>query len=235
MTKRTRFGNWTALVTVALALLLVVATVTATLALRPASKIVLASPDQTVRVAVLGDSYTSGLNNTVVWPSLLAATTDLAFSNVAFPGAGYVGGVGESGPFAEQVERALASKPDVIVVFGGINDVGKSDDLVTQSAIDLFAQLTRRAPNANLLVLGPIWHEPNLPESFFRLDDAIAKAAAASDYPYTSLIREDWLEGAGLIQADQIHPTDAGQVILERNLGPVLTEQIRQLERGGKQ
>jgi lysophospholipase L1-like esterase len=224
---------WAPLATVLVALLLVVATAATTVALtRTSPKTVVAAPESILRVAVIGDSYTSGLNNTVVWPSLLASHSQLALSNVAFPGAGYVGGTGESGPLADQADKALASKPDVIVVFGGINDVGRSSDLITQAAIDLFTSLARRAPNASLLVFGPIWHEPNLPQSFYALDDAIAAGARSSHARYTSLIREGWLVGDGLIQADQVHPTDAGQMVLERELGPLLLAQVRDRDTG---
>lgn len=219
------------LTTLLLAVLLVAATVAVTIAVVRPAPLIVATPDKVIRVAVIGDSYTSGLNNTVVWPSLLAFSTNLAFSNVAFPGAGYVGGVGESGPFADQVDRALASKPDVIVVFGGINDVGRSKDLVTQAASDLYTRLARGAPNAQMLVLGPIWYLQDLPQAFYDADDAIAEAAQRSKIPYTSLIRKDWLEDDGMIQSDQVHPTDAGQLVLERNLGPLLVEQIRRRDK----
>ncbi|MCW2685538.1 MAG: hypothetical protein JWR37_428 [Mycobacterium sp.] len=219
--------------TVVVAVLLVAATAMTTLALtRDTSSAPPATPNNMIRVAVIGDSYSSGLGNNVVWPSLLAGSADLSISNVAFPGAGYVGGTGESGPFAGQIDKALASKPDIIVVFGGINDVGKSKELITQSAIDLFAGLTRRAPTARLIVLGPLWHEDPAEEAFYALDSAVNQGADDTHTTYISLIRETWLVGDGLIQSDGIHPTDEGQSILARQFGPVLLREIRQRDNG---
>lgn len=215
--------------TVLVALLLVAATALATLALtRPTPGTNIAASDDVVRVAVIGDSYSSGLRNRIVWPTLVADSSALSISNVAIPGAGYVGGAGESGPFTTQTEKALASKPDVIVVFGGINDVGKSKELITQSATDLFGELARRAPTAKLVVLGPLWHEDTPPQPVVAIDVAVAAAAEATRVDYVRLIDEKWLVGEGLIQDDGVHPTDEGQSTMARALGALLQRQIRQ-------
>jgi hypothetical protein len=213
-------------------LLLVAATATTTMVLtRRVPEMVVPAPDDQVRVSVIGDSYSSGFGNNVVWPSLVAAGSQVSVSNAAYPGAGYVGGAGQSGPFAAQIEKALASKPAIIVVFGGMTDALKSDDLITQSAIDLFTELARRAPTVELVVLGPIWHEDPVPETFIRLHADVASAAKTTNTTYIPLIEEKWLVGDGLIQDDNFTPTDEGQSVLARQLGPVLLSYIRKQDR----
>jgi hypothetical protein len=214
--------------TVVLALLLVAATATTTVVLtsRTAERVP-PPPEGPVRVSVIGDSYSAGSDNGVTWPSLVAAESPLSISDVAVADASYAGGAGQSGRFAEQIDKALASKPGVIVVFGGIGDVAVPDEQITQSAIDLFAELIRRAPNAKLVVLGPIWRQDPVPDVFVALDNDIAEAARTTHTTYISLIREDWLVADGLMRGD-IAPTDEGQSVLARRLNPILLEQVRE-------
>ena len=214
--------------TVVLALLLVVATATTTVVLTSRTgETVPPPPNGPVRVSVIGDSYSAGSNNDVTWPSLVAAGSPLSISDVAVADASYAGGAGQSGRFAEQIDKALASKPGVIVVFGGLGDAGLPDDQITQSAIDLFAELTRRAPNVKLVVFGPIWHHDPVPDVFMALDADLATAAKTTHTNYISLIRERWLIADGLMQGDAA-PTDDGQSVLARRLNPLLLEQVRE-------
>lgn len=217
------------LATALVALLLVAATALVTVLVterQPVDTIVTA--DQNTRVAVIGDSYSSGSDNAVVWPSLVAQSSALSMVNFAIPGAGYVGGTGESGPFSNQLDRAVAAKPDVVVVFGGINDVGKSVELIRQAATDLLAELVRRLPASQVIVLGPLWHEEPPPEAALLIDGAVSAAADEANTPYVRLIDEKWLVPPGLVQADGIHPTDMGQSAMAREIGPILQREIRQ-------
>jgi hypothetical protein len=208
-----------------------VATPTTTVALTSrTAETVPPPPAGPVRVSVIGDSYSAGSNNDVVWPSLVAAGSPLSISNVAVADASYAGGAGQSGRFADQIDMALASKPDVIVVFGGLGDAGLPDEQITQSAIDLFAELVRRAPGVKLVVFGPIWHTDPVPDVFLALDADIASAARTTHTTYIPLIRDKWLMADGLMQGD-VAPTDEGQSVLARKLNPVLLEQSREPSR----
>lgn len=212
----------------ALAVLLVVTTATATMVLTSKkTEPVPPPPSGPLRVAVIGDSYSAGSGNDVTWPALMAAGSPLSISDVAVADASYAGGAGQSGPFAQQIDKALASKPGVIVVFGGLGDAGLPNQQITQSATDLFAELIRRAPNVKLIVLGPIWHDDPVPDVFKTLDADIAAAARTTHTSYVPLIAEKWLIGDGLMQGDSA-PTDEGQSVLATRLNSILLEQIRQ-------
>ncbi|OBF16540.1 SGNH/GDSL hydrolase family protein [Mycobacterium sp. ACS4331] len=212
--------------TIILALLLIAATATTTLAVSSRARQAPPPPDSLVRVAVIGDSYSAGVDNEVVWPSLIAAGSPLSISVVAARDASYAGTAGRSGRFEDQVDKALASKPSVIVVFGGLGDAGLPDEQITQSATDLFAELVRRAPRSKVVVLGPIWHAQPVPDVFVTLDARIGEAARTTQVTYISLIGMDWLAKDGLMQGDAA-PTDSGQFALARYLNPILLQQIR--------
>lgn len=214
--------------TVALALLLVAATASVTVVLTSRGAESVSVPaDGPLRISVIGDSYSAGSDNDVTWPSLVAAASPLSISDVAVAESSYAGRAGQSGRFADQVDKALASKPDVIVVFGGIGDVALPNQQITQSAVDLFTELSRRAPDAELLVFGPIWHQHPVPDVFVTLDSDIAKAANTTHTTYVSLIREKWLV-ADVLMRRNVAPTDEGQSVLAQHLRPLLMEHIRE-------
>lgn len=173
--------------------------------------------DMPLRISVVGDSYSTGLPDAVVWPTLAAESTGWSIDNVSIFSAGYVATDG-NGTFADQIDAALANKPDVILVVGGINDVGKPPELITQRAIDTLGELARRAPSAKLVVMGPIWHQIPVPEAAAVIDDSVGAAAAMLRLPYLSVVGEDWLVPEGLIQEDGIHPTEAGQRVLAQQI-----------------
>ena len=220
-----------ALVRAGVAILAVVAVVLTTLVVSRELTSRDANPAESMsgpyRVSVIGDSFSSGLGAAVNWPTLFAQGSEFAVTNVAVAGAGYVGGKGESSSFSDQIGNALAAKPNLVVVFGGINDVGKPSDLVGQMASDLFTQITQLAPDARLLVLGPIWHTDPPPAVGIELSKSIQAPANALNIPFMSLIDERWLVGDGKVQADGVHPTDAGQRALAVHLGPIIRQAAR--------
>ncbi|CCQ13662.1 Lipolytic enzyme [Rhodococcus sp. AW25M09] len=173
--------------------------------------------DRPVRISVVGDSYSRGLPDTLVWPELAAESTGWSIDNVSIFSAGYVATDG-NGTFADQIDAALAGNPDVVLVVGGINDVGKPPELITQRAIDTLGELARRAPTARIVVMGPIWHELPVPEAAGVIDNSVGTAAHTLRLPYLSVVGEDWLVPEGMIQEDGIHPTEAGQRVLAQQI-----------------
>lgn len=180
------------------------------------------APKETLRVAIIGDSYSAGLKNTIVWPTLMAESTGASVSNVSLPASGYLADAGGLGPFAAQSEKALASKPDVIVVFGGLFDIGRPLDLIGQAVSDLVANLARSAPNAKIIVVGPLWHEIPAPEAVRQIDETVGTAVRNLKLPYLSVVDEPWLAKPGLFRNDDSQPTDTGQRVLANSLTDAL-------------
>jgi lysophospholipase L1-like esterase len=229
VTKRVpRYGP--VLGSIVLAVLLVLASIAATSAVlrtdsESSQQFRSISGGDPLRVAVIGDSLSAGVNNTIVWTDVMADDPALSVSNVARVGSGYVGGVGTSGTFAQQVKLALASKPKVIVVFGGIYDLGKSFDLIAQSATDLLNDLHSKAPNARIVTVGPISAQQPPAIAVADVNRAIALAAESTHTEYINVVDATWMANRALLQADG-NPNDAGQKVLAAQLGKLLHSRL---------
>ncbi|MDV6260064.1 SGNH/GDSL hydrolase family protein [Rhodococcoides yunnanense] len=214
---RFRLGRPAANAAVAVALVAAVALVVAAVVRDNDPTPTVTAVDTPLKISVVGDSYSRGLPDTVVWPALAAESTGWSVNNVSIFSAGYVATDG-NGSFADQIDAAVADNPDVVFVVGGINDVGKPPELITQRAIDTLGELARRVPRAKLVVMGPIWHEIPVPEAAAVIDDSVRAAAEMLRLPYLSVVGEDWLVPEGMIQEDGIHPTEAGQRVLAQQI-----------------
>ncbi|CAM2735741.1 SGNH/GDSL hydrolase family protein [Skermania piniformis] len=178
-------------------------------------------PVDPVRIAVIGDTLSAGPGDGDPWPTLLAAATGAAVTNVSVPAAGYFTAAGALGTFAAQVSRAGAAKPQVIVVVGGLFDVDRPEPLIRRAAGDLFAAIAAAVPAARLIVVGPIWSVVPVPDSVRRVDRAVSGAASDLGVPYVPLVYETWLTGAGMVHDDG-QPTEAGQQRLAGGLADAL-------------
>ncbi|SFA48975.1 Lysophospholipase L1 [Rhodococcoides kroppenstedtii] len=171
-----------------------------------------ASPE---RVAVLGDSFSSGSGNDVVWPEVLADEHGFDLINVSLGGAGYVAGDDEWGTFGDEVDDAVAADPDVVLVVGSENDVDEDPTEVYEAALTLFARLHAGAPAAEVVAVGPIWSgDVPVPAELRDVDSAVEAAALASNVDYVDTLDAGWLADPAIIQDDGDHPTDAGQFLL---------------------
>ncbi|HEY5841396.1 MAG TPA: GDSL-type esterase/lipase family protein [Mycobacterium sp.] len=202
------------------ALALVVVTSLAT-----ASIVVLRSPAQAaaiqpLRIAVIGGYETVGTQNLVVWPTLMAERTGWAVSNGALPDAGYVADGRGGYAFIYQVDRALASDPDLIVVVGGGSDTGFDLDRVRSGVVEVLGKLARSGTRT--LVVGPTWYESPVPANVAALSDAIRTGADSYAIPYLDALDPPWLT-SDLMRADRTGPTDEGQAILSDHI----TEWVR--------
>ncbi len=177
--------------------------------------------DSAFRVTVIGDDYSSGRGNTVVWPDLLARSTGWQVDNASSIGAGYVS-PGAKGTFQTEAGTAIDPNTDAVVIFGGLNDVGRPAALITQRASDLIGFVARSSPGTRIVVIGPAWHELPTPAAVSTINTAVESAAQAMRVPFLDVAGESWLVGRGLIQSDDIHPTDSGQRVLADRLGQLL-------------
>jgi len=175
----------------------------------------LPAADAPQRVAVLGDSFSAGSGNDVVWPDVLADEHGFDLVNVSLGGAGYVAGDDELGTFGDEVDDALAADPDVVLVVGSENDVDEDPTEVYDAALALFARLHAGAPAAELVAVGPIWSgDVPVPAELRDVDSAVESAALGSDVDYVDTLDAGWLADPAIIQDDGDHPTDAGQFLL---------------------
>ncbi|MGU3432769.1 SGNH/GDSL hydrolase family protein [Actinomycetes bacterium M1A6_2h] len=172
-----------------------------------------------LRISVIGDELSTGDNaagmRDVAWPELVADRTGWAFSVSAVAFAGYAAGNG--GRLADQVATAASSNPDVVLIVGGLNDVGAPVGLVGQQASDLFGTVARALPRAQIVVVGPLWNATPAPDSVAAVSSAITTAAAGADVPMCDSVTDPWFD-TSQTGPDTVRPDSDGQLSVAARL-----------------
>jgi lysophospholipase L1-like esterase len=164
----------------------------------------------------LGDSYTSGWNGAGIgargWPRLVDAARGWKTVNLAVPGTGFINPGWTNQPIESRVARAIRARPDVIVLAGGHNDSRWSPAATARAADAVIDRLRRSAPDAVLVIVGPIWANGSPPRRCLDLSAHLSRKAAAVGAVYVDPLAGRWFAGARhrLIGPDGIHPTNAG-------------------------
>jgi hypothetical protein len=163
-------------------------------------------------VAVVGDQYTAGIQNRLVWPTLMAQRTGWSVSNFALPDAGFVAdGRGGHG-FRYQVDRARGANPEVVVIVGSIADSRFSDTgPISVGALEALNKIKLGGEQA--LVVGPTWFETPVPRSVRRVSDAVRTVANDAGVPFLGALDPPWLTKTQM-RADLKGPNDEGQSVI---------------------
>lgn len=175
-------------------------------------------------IAIVGDAYTAGYNNRVVWPTLLAQRTGWSVANFALPGAGFASD-GQGGyAFPYQVERAQAVHPQIVLIMSGVTDVGFAG---TDAVSDGFVAAANRVKlsGERALIVGPIWYETPAPQPLVSVSDEIHKAADSLGVPFLNALDPPWLT-AELMQPGFSGPTDEGQSVIADKVAAWLRTQV---------
>ena len=185
----------------------------------------------TARVVFLGDSLTAGLGveSDQAYPALVGAQLKAAGVDATIVNAGVSGDTTAGG--LRRLDWLLKQKPSIVVVGLGANDGLRGLD-VDSSAANLRQIVERsRAAGADVLLLGmmiPTNYGPDYRERFAAMYARVAKDLGVPLVPFV-------LEGVGgvpsLNQADGIHPTAEGHVIVAANvlkaLRPIVETRVR--------
>lgn len=213
--RRILFG---VVVPIALAVELVVACV---LVLTAASKAPQTSP---LTIAVVGDSYTAGVYNKVVWPTLLAKRTGWSVANFALPDAGFVADGNGGHAFTYQVDRAQGTRPRIILIVGGLADTGLPDtERVRIGAIDAINKI--KVDGQRALVVGPTWYGTPVPNAVRRVSETVRKVAEDTGVPYLDALDPPWLT-SDQMRDDLSAPTDEGQSALADKIAAWLRAEV---------
>jgi lysophospholipase L1-like esterase len=190
-------------------------------------------------VSVIGDSFTAGTQQggrgVQGWPALVwARLSEQGLSSTrtvdATGGSGYL----EPGPFGvtfmDAVQRAVAPDDDLVVVFGGTNDVDLPVDELGSAARDTMAAIRRRAPSAALIVVGPVWPGASPSQAMVDVRDVLRAVAQTQGATFVDPIQEAWFaDQPQLIGLDHVHPNDDGHRYLADHLFPVIDAALRAL------
>ncbi|MGV0794909.1 Rv0518 family GDSL lipase [Mycolicibacterium sp. XJ1819] len=184
------------------------------------------------RVAVIGDSYTTGGDLGGVGSSNWTARAWQALAQQGIPitadvgaegGAGY-GTRGERGSLFEDLTARTVRPDDALVVFFG----SRNDQPVNPAQLSILTygtlQLARRiAPSATFLVIGPPWPTADPPEAVLRIRDTLQYQAGLAGAVFFDPIAAGWFVGQpNLIGSDGVHPTDAGHAYLADKIAPLI-------------
>ncbi len=179
------------------------------------------------RVVVLGDSDTGGAAQQA-WPALLGERLpDVEVESVTTGDSGYVSAVAGEPTIPDLVAGTDLSGADLVVLSGSRFDAAGIADQVAAAAEEAITSVQERAPDAALVVVGPVSPGGGPPAGVRNNRDVIRSAAEAASVRFVDPLADGWLaEGEGLVAEDDVHLTTAGQAVLADLLGPVLEEAL---------
>lgn len=170
------------------------------------------------RVVAIGDSIMKGfgLSPADAWPELISATNGWSLDTLACDGAGFVqsGSSLECGDTFVDVSRSAATlAPDLIIIEGSSNDFGQSNSELLSATISALTILRTQFPNTEILGLSTVWSETTPPAQLADINSQVQEAVEAVGGHYLDIGQP--LSGhPELMQADDVHPTVAGQAVL---------------------
>jgi lysophospholipase L1-like esterase len=102
----------------------------------------------------------------------------------------------------------VTADTDYVIIAGSRNDSIQSAEAVMISAVQTIGVIQQKAPNATIIVIGPMWAGDEEPEAA-PIEEAVEAAAVSSGVVWVD--GSSWFDGhTDLIASDRIHPTDAG-------------------------
>jgi len=168
-------------------------------------------------VLVIGDSWSVGLGQDDLarsWAAGLPGEVHVA----GFSGSGFSAGASGCGrvSFADRATTALATRPQLVVVEGGLNDFNQPAAAIERGFRDLMADLAGHP----VVVVGPA-AAPARADAVPRVDELLADLSEAFGVPYvaTSDLELDYL-------ADRLHLTEGGH----EEFGAAVAERIAEVD-----
>ncbi len=198
----------------------------------------------TVKVAIIGDSYTSGstvggngaANWTAVARQLLAAggyPVDLEVLGLSGSGYVRVGGTGLT--FTDGVPRVVTDLTQLVVIFGSLNDGSSVPGAVSASAARALQGIDLAAPGAQIVIIGPQWIDGDPPANLLAIRDAVVSTVSThARLTFVDPLADGWFggESAALIGSDGLHPTDEGHRHLAELIAPRIAVAIDAIRDG---
>ncbi|MGB3331225.1 MAG: GDSL lipase [Mycobacterium sp.] len=192
-----------------------------------------ASPN---RIAVIGDSYTAGYEDTGrgaanwterAWQNLAGRGVYVSADVAAEGGAGY-GVRGNRGAlYGDLTRRAVRPDDALVVFFGSRNDQDVEAGELSRLIADTLGLARRTAPGARMLVIGPPWPTADVPGNVWRIRDVLSTEARVVGAEFVDPLAERWFVGLpDLIGPDGVHPTDAGHAYMADRIAPLIAGQL---------
>jgi lysophospholipase L1-like esterase len=202
--------------------------VRAAAAQRPAA--VTSAADDRPSVTFIGDSWTAGAGAEGRRSFAVRAAEQLGWDSsvLGVSGSGYDLPGRSDSTFAQRVDPAVATHPDVIVVQGSLNERRSTPASLREAADDTLERLRAEAdPDTRIVVLGASY-VPGTPRAVIDwINDAVRRAAALAGVRFVDVAAEDWTDpGQSWIWYDPSHPNDVGHQMIADRLVPILRAQV---------
>ncbi len=186
------------------------------------------SSDRPVAVFI-GDSYTVGTGTSLDgtgFPAILGELRGWNAVNLAIPGTGYSTGR-EDGRCPEAgctsyigvLPDAVAFDPDIVVVSGGRNDLGRRH--LEPAVVAFYTELRSQLPDAQLVVTSPLWDDSATPEALVTLREQVEREATRVGAVYLDL-GDLFLDRPDLIAPDDLHPNEEGLALIAQRIHELL-------------
>ena len=212
-------GGRTLVIAAVSALLAAALTAAAFVLLRPAPR------QDPLTIAVVGDAYTAGRLNRVVWPTMLAQRTGWSVANFALPGAGFAADGPGGYAFTFQVDRALAANPHTVLFVGGLDDGGfAGTGNIGQGAVNAISKVILAGKQA--LVIGPTWFQTPVPPTVLAVAKEVRQVADEGKVPFLDALDPPWL-APNLMFPDKSGPTDLGQSVIADKVAAWLRTEVK--------
>ena len=172
-------------------------------------------------LVTIGDSIMAGygLHADAAWPSLLQLRKGVTVTNLGCSGAGFTrpGDCGQD--FAGLIPQAMSQRPSIIIIQSSDNDAAADASDIDDATNRTVDALHSALPSAQIVGLSTLWDQPSSPPATIASSSASLEQAVQAVGGVFVDIGQPLASQNGLLQADDEHPTPAGQqVLLQRIL-----------------
>ncbi|WP_409331728.1 hypothetical protein [Trujillonella humicola] len=187
--------------------------------------------EDVAQVLVIGDVDTAGFETGAIgWPAVLQERlTDVEITVATTGDAGYVTTEGPAdATFPELIADADLDDVDVIVVFGSRYDASGIADQVDFAVNLSVGAIGQRAPDAELILIGPASPADPAPAGVRNNRDVIRAAAESGEAVFVDPLTDGWLADAPeLVGPDGEHLIAEADVYLANRIAPLIQEALR--------
>ncbi len=161
------------------------------------------------------------------WISIVPQRVSVRLSPFIYPSSGYtIRGFDDDPNGSTFVTRAgrISDTTSLAVFVGGAADRGRARTTISKAATTAYADVKEIAPQARVVVVGPVWPTADPPADVLAVRDALRTAAGVADATWVDPIGSRWLAGSSSQwDAETNQPTAAGQ----RQLGVLMTQVVQ--------
>lgn len=190
------------------------------------------------KIVVIGDSYTQSAAyggveeknwTQLAWRQLRREGVDIV-STVSSRSEGYVSRGVTGTTFGQEAQRLIEPDPDdedIVMIFGGSNDVTAQLESVSASVHKTLSDVRTWAPKAKLIVVGPVWPVPDPVPQILQIRDIVRAEAEKTNATFVDPIADGWfMADSRLIGKDGAQPTAAGHLYMSERLLPVIRSEL---------